>query len=62
MEPGGEGRLATKASNRSKQVNEDFLSEVFSLLNIFSHAKTDRKDAVIMLLVEIVENSLVSFG
>jgi hypothetical protein len=62
MEPGCESRFATKTSDGAKQLNENILSEVFSLWNIFGHAKTNRKDAAMMFLVELVENFSVTFG
>jgi len=38
MQPGSEGRLATKASNFSKELNEDLLCQVLGLRDIPSHA------------------------
>jgi len=38
VQPGGKGRLTTKASYFSKELNEDFLSEVFGLRDIAGHS------------------------
>src|SRR5258708_34796086 len=37
VQPGGKSRLATKASNFSKELDENLLSEVFGLRNIPGH-------------------------
>ena len=38
VQPGSKGRLTTKASNFSKELNEDFLSQVFSLRDVAGHS------------------------
>ena len=60
VQPGSKGRLATKASNFSKELNEDLLCEVFSLRNIPGHPQAEGVDATIMALVELLKGSHVA--
>jgi len=60
MQPGGKGRFATKASNFSKELNEDLLCQVFSLRDITGHPQTKRIDPTIVALVELLEGSHVA--
>lgn len=62
MQPGGKGRLTTKASNFSKELDEDFLSEVFRLRDIAGHSQTERIDPAIMPLVELLEGCHVALS
>src|SRR6266850_2159424 len=41
VQPGGKGRFTTKASNFSKELNEDLLCKVFSLRDIAGHSQTE---------------------
>src|ERR1700730_5810244 len=41
VQPGGKGRFATKASDFSKELNEDLLCKVFSLRDIAGHSQTE---------------------
>ena len=62
VQPGGKGRLTTKASNFSKELNEDFLCEVFSLRDIAGHSQTERVNPAIMSLVKLLEGRHVALG
>jgi len=60
VQPGGKGRLTTKASNFSKELNEDFLSEVLSLRDVAGHSQTERIDPAIMTLVKLLKGRHVA--
>ncbi len=62
MQPGGKGRLTTKASNFSKELDEDFLSEVFSFRDIAGHSQTERVNPPIMSLVKLLESAHVALS
>lgn len=62
VQPGGKGRLTTKASNFSKELNEDFLCEVFSLRDIAGHSQTQRVNPAIMPLVKLLEGCHIALG
>ena len=62
VQPGGKGRLTTKASNFSKELNEDFLSEIFGLRDIAGHSQAERVNPAIMPLVKLLEGSHVALG
>src|SRR4030095_7570236 len=55
MQPGGKGRLTPKASNLSKQLDEDFLSEILCLRDIAGHSQTERVNPAIMPLVKLLK-------
>ena len=55
MQPGRKGRLTTKTSYFSKELNEDFLSEIFSLGDVAGHSQTERVNPAIMPLVKLLE-------
>ena len=52
VQPGGKSRLTTKASNFSKELDEDFLSEIFSLRDVAGHPQTERINPAIVPLVK----------
>src|SRR6185437_16357949 len=56
------GRLTPKASYFSKELNEDFLSEVFRLRDIAGHSQTQRVNPAIMPLVKLLEGRHVALG
>ena len=62
MEPRREGGFATKAANFSKELNEDFLREVFCLRDIAGHAQAQRVDPAIMSLVKLLEGHHVALS
>ena len=62
VQPGGEGGLATEASNFSKELNEDLLGEVFCLRDVLRHAQAKRVDATIVALVNLLERLHVALG
>ena len=62
VQPGGKGRLTTKASNFSKELNEDFLSEVFGLRDVAGHSQTERVNPAIMPLVKLLEGGHVALS
>src|SRR5262249_50984944 len=42
MQPGGKGRLSAKAADLAKQLDKDFLCQIFGLDDISSHAQAER--------------------
>jgi len=62
VQPGRKGRLTTKASNFSKELNEDFLCEVFSLRDVAGHSQTQRVNPAIMPLVKLLEGSHIALS
>lgn len=60
VQPGGKGRFTTKASNFSKELNEDFLSEVLSLRDVAGHSQTERIDPAIMTLIKLLKGRHVT--
>src|SRR6266542_5574928 len=62
VQPGSKGRLTTKASNFSKELNEDFLCEVFSLRDVAGHSQTQRINPAIMPLVKLLEGCHVALS
>jgi len=62
VQPGGKGGLATKASYFSKELNEDFLGEVFCLRNVAGHSQAKRVDPAIMSLVKLLEGHHVALS
>ena len=62
VKPGGEGRFASKATDFSKELYEDFLSKVFSFRNGASHPEAQRVNATIMALVKIFKSGHVTLG
>jgi len=62
VQPGGKGRLTTKASYFSKELYEDFLSEVFGLRNVAGHSQTQRINPAIMPLVKLLEGRHIALG
>ena len=62
VQPGGKGRLTTKASNFSKELNEDLLRQVFSLRNVAGHSQTERINPTIVSLVKLLEGSHVALS
>ena len=62
VQPGSKSRLATKASNFSKELNEDLLCEIFSLRDIPGHSQAERINATIMALVKLLEGSHVALS
>lgn len=62
VQPGGERRFTAKAANFSKELNEDFLSEVFSLRDVAGHPQTERINATIMPLVKFLKRRHVAMS
>jgi hypothetical protein len=62
MQPGGKGRLTTKASNFSKELDEDFLSEVFCLRDVAGHSQTEGVNPAIMPLVKLLKGCHVALS
>jgi hypothetical protein len=60
MEPGGKGRFPSKTTDFTKELDEDFLREVFGFRGILCHAKTEGIDSSVMALVEQLERGDVS--
>src|SRR5215204_1578562 len=62
VQPGRKGRLASKTSDLSKELDENLLGEVFGFRNTPGHSETERVDATIVALVEILESAHVTLG
>ena len=55
MKPGRKGRLTPEASNFSKELYEDLLSEVLRLRHITGHSQAERVNATIMAPVKLLK-------
>jgi hypothetical protein len=62
VQPGRKRRLTTKASYFSKELNEDFLSEVLGLRDVAGHSQAERVNPAIMPLVKLLEGGHVALG
>ncbi|MDQ1636663.1 MAG: hypothetical protein QOF62_2 [Pyrinomonadaceae bacterium] len=62
MQPGGKGRLTTKASNFSKELDEDLLCQVFGFRNVAGHSQAEGVNPAIMPLVELLESGHVALS
>src|SRR5262249_30081533 len=62
MQPGGKGRLSAKAADLAKQLDKDFLCQIFGLDDISSHAQAERIYSAVVPLVKLLEGSHVTFG
>jgi hypothetical protein len=62
VKPGSEGRFASKATDFSKELYENLLSEVFSFRNRTRHPKAQRVNATIMALVQILKSDHIPLG
>jgi len=62
VQPGGKGRLPTKATNFSKELDEDFLCEVFCFRDVAGHSQTQRINPAIMSLVKLLEGHHVALS
>ena len=62
VQPGGKGRLTTKASNFSKELDEDFLCKVFSLRDVAGHSQAQRVNPAIMPLVKLLEGGHIALS
>src|SRR6266496_709172 len=62
VKPGSKGRFAPKTPDFSKELNEDLLSEIFSLRHISCHPQTKGINSTIMTLVELLKSAHVSLG
>jgi len=62
VQPGGKGRFPTKASNFSKELDEDFLCEVFCFRDVAGHSQTQRINPAIMSLVKLLEGHHVALS
>ena len=62
VQPGGKSRLTTKASNFSKELNEDFLCEVLSLRDIAGHPQAERINPAVVPLVKLLKGSHVALS
>jgi hypothetical protein len=61
MEPGCEGRVTPKAANRPKQMNEHFLSEVFSVRSVLCHPQANCVNTAMVLLIDFVKRLTLDF-
>ena len=62
VKPSRKRRLTAKTSYFSKELNEDFLSEVFCLRDVAGHSQTEGINPAIMPLVELLEGRHVALG
>ncbi len=62
MQPGGKGRLTTKASNFSKELDEDFLCQVFSFRDVAGHSQAEGVNPAIMPLVELLKSGHIALS
>src|SRR5262249_23733817 len=62
MQPGGERRLAAEATDFAKKLDKDFLRQVFGLDHISGHAQTERVNAPVVPLIQLLEGFHVAFG
>lgn len=62
MEPGRKGRFSAKASNFSKELDENLLCEVFSFRDISSHPQAEGINAAIMALIDLLEGFHVALS
>ena len=62
MQPGSKGRLTTKASNFSKELDEDLLCQVFSFRNVAGHSQAEGVNPAIMPLVKQLESGHVALS
>lgn len=62
VQPGGKSRLTTKATNFSKELDEDFLRKVFGLRDVTGHSQTERINSAIMPLVKLLEGPHVALS
>src|SRR5882724_7814628 len=62
MQPGGKGRFTTKASNFSKELDEDLLCQIFSFRDVAGHSQTEGVNPTIMPLVKLLESGHVAFS
>src|SRR6266851_4869967 len=61
VQPGGKGRLTSKASNFSKELYEDLLGEVLSLRDISSHPQAQGINPAVVPLVKVLEGIHITF-
>jgi hypothetical protein len=62
VQPGRKGGLAAKASDFSKELDEDLLGKVFGLRDVAGHSETERVHAPIVTLVELLEGLHVALS
>ena len=62
MQPGGKGRLTTKASNFSKELNEDLLRKVFGFRHVAGHSQAEGINPAIMPLIKLLEGAHVALS
>ena len=62
VQPGRKGRFTTKASNFSKELNEDLLCKIFSLRDVAGHSQTERINPAIMSLVKLLKSDHVALS
>ncbi len=62
VQPGGKGRFTTKASNFSKELNEDLLCEVFRLRDVTCHSQTERINPAVMSLVKLLKGCHIALS
>ena len=62
VQPGGKSRLTTKASNFSKELDEDFLSKVFGLRDIAGHSQAERVNPAIVPLVKLLKGCHIALS
>jgi hypothetical protein len=62
MEPCGEGRFAAKRAYFAKELDKDFLSEVFGLRDVLRHSQAQAIDPAIMARVEFFVRSHIAPG
>ena len=62
MQPGSKCRFPAKAANLPKQLDKNFLREIFGLDHVSGHAQAERIYAPVMPLVKLLEGLHVTFG
>lgn len=62
VQPGSEGRLATKASNFSKELDEDLLGEILGFSCIGDHSQAQAVDPTLVALVQNFEGYHIAGG
>src|SRR5207302_732 len=62
MQPGRKRRLAAETPNLAKELDKDFLRQVFGLSHILGHAQAERIDATVVTLIKLLEGFHVAVG
>lgn len=62
MQPGREGRFAAEATHFAKELDENFLRQILGFNHVPRHAQTERVNAAIVPLIELLEGLHVALG